>query len=112
MRTQLKTARFHRDSDLVPLYKSKLLEFLEYRTPVLYHASDSVLTPLDNLQNKLLRPVGCSNCKTLLLWNLASLSTRRDMAMLGLVHGTVLEEEPTHFRRFFTRAPTTRSTRA
>ena len=36
-------------------------------------------------------------------WNLAPLATRRDVAMLSLVHRTVLGKGPKHFRRFFRR---------
>ena len=34
-------------------------------------------------------------------FNLAPLKARRDMAMLGVVHRTVLGRGPTHFREFF-----------
>ena len=36
-----------------------------------------------------------------MLFNLAPLSTRRDVAMLGLVHRAVLGKGPEHFREFF-----------
>jgi hypothetical protein len=38
MRTLLRTRRFYCDADLVTLYKSHLLSYLEYRTPAVYHA--------------------------------------------------------------------------
>ena len=94
------------------LYKSKLLGYLEYRMPALYHATDTVLAPLDRLQDRLLQAVGCSETEALLNWNLAPLATRRDLAMLGLVHRTVLGEGPQHFRRFFRRQRQTRSSGA
>merc|ERR1711907_700344 len=34
-------------------------------------------------------------------FNLAPLSARRDMAMLGLIHRTVLKQGPAHFDSFF-----------
>ena len=37
-----------------------------------------------------------------MVFNLAPLSTRRDIAMLGLVHRTVLGKGPKHFQKFFT----------
>ena len=46
----LRTVRFFTDAELLLLYKSKLLPFLEYRTAVIYHACDTTLPPLDNLQ--------------------------------------------------------------
>ena len=45
--------------------------------------------------------VGCTEREALLHWNLAPLETRRDIAMLGLVHRTVLGKGPSHFRSFF-----------
>ena len=36
-----------------------------------------------------------------MLFNLAPLSTRRDIAMLGVVHRAVLRRGPKHFFRFF-----------
>ena len=50
LRILLKTARFHYDAQLVDLYKSKLLGYLEYRTPAVYHATDTALAPLDRVQ--------------------------------------------------------------
>ena len=97
----LKSSAYHYDTDLVLLYKSKLLSYLEYRTPAVYHATDTLLEPLNELQNKLLRTVGCSEVEALMLWNLAPLATRRDVAMLGVVHRAVLKQGPEHFQQFF-----------
>ena len=44
----LRTARFFTDAELLLLYKSKLLSFLEYRTAAIHHACDTTLRPLDN----------------------------------------------------------------
>ena len=103
LRTLLRAAKYHCDADLVLLYKSRLLGYLEYRTPALYHASDTTLQALDKVQEKLLRVVGCTEREALQHWNLAPLSTRRDIALLGLVHRTVLGKGPKHFGRFFQR---------
>ena len=62
---------------------------------------DILLQPLDDLQRKVLRAVGCTEVEALKHWNLAPLAARRDMAMLGLVHRTVLGEGPAHFKKFF-----------
>ena len=96
-----KSEEFHTDAELVTLYKSRLLGYLEYRTAAVYHATDSVLAALDGVQNKLLKVVGCSEVEALLNWKLAPLAMRRDIAMLGLIHRTVTGKGPSHFRRFF-----------
>ena len=101
MRALLKTQRFFHDSKLVDVYKSKLLGYLEYRTSALYPATDTVLKPLDAVQERFLRALGCTEMKALMYFNLASLAARRDMAMLGLIHRTVLGKGPAHFKQFF-----------
>ena len=101
MKSLLRTRRFYCDGELVLLYKSHLLSFLEYRTPSVYHAWRDVLGRLDNVQQRFLRDVGISDLAALMEFNLAPLSTRRDIAMLGLIHRTVLGKGPSHFRRHF-----------
>ena len=54
MASILRTARFFTDGELVNLYKSQLLSYVEYRTPAIYHACDSILAPLDKFQDKFL----------------------------------------------------------
>ena len=41
----LRTARYFTDAELLQLYKSKLLSFLEYRTAAIYHVCDTTLRP-------------------------------------------------------------------
>ena len=101
LRTLLKTARFHYDTKLVDLYKSRILGYLEYRTAALYHATDTVLAPLDAVQGRFLKALGCTEAEALLAFNLAPLSARRDIAMLGVIHRTVLGKGPAHFKQFF-----------
>ncbi len=56
---------------------------------------------LDGLQTKFLERLGVSESDALLYFNLAPLSSRRDMAMLGLIHRTLLGRGPQQFKRFF-----------
>ena len=83
------------------LYKARVLGFLEYRTPVVYHATSSVLQPLNNLQDRFLNKAGMTNLEALMVFNLAPLETRRDVAMLGLIHRSVLGKGPKQFGEFF-----------
>ena len=103
LRTLLRSARFHTDAELVNLYKSRVLSFVEYRTPAVYHATCTVLRPLDNLQEGFLRNAGVTTLEGLMVFNLAPLATRRDIAMLGLIHRTALGKGPEQFREFFFR---------
>ena len=109
LRTILRTKRFYTDSDLIVLYKAHLLSFLEYRTPAIYHATRAVLRRLDAVQRNFLRDVGVDDITALVHFHLAPLSTRRDIAMLGLIHRTVLAEGPSQFSDFFRRDPNHRS---
>ena len=105
LRTLLRTRRFYTDADLVVLYKAHLLSYLEYRTPALYHATRVVISRLDAVQNRFLRDVGVDDVTALVHFHLAPLSTRRDIAMLGLIHRTVRGKGPSQFTDFFRRDP-------
>ena len=86
LKTLLKSTKYNSDTRLVDLYKSKLLSYLEYRTAALYHATDTALKPVNAVQERFLRKLGCTDLEALMVFNLAPLSTRRDIAMLGIVH--------------------------
>eukprot|EP00973_Karenia_brevis_P078764 10932392-Karenia_brevis.AAC.1 len=61
---------------------------MEYRTAAIYHACESSLCKLDKIQEELLDAAGGSGREALLVFNLAPLGARWDMALLGLVHRT------------------------
>jgi len=103
LRTLLRTKRFYTDSDLITLYKAHLLSFLEYRTPAVYHATKEVLKRLDAVQSKFLKDIGVDEVTALIQFRLAPLSSRRDMAMLGLIHRAVLGKGPPQFAEHFKR---------
>ena len=56
---------------------------------------------LDLVFARFLRAVGLSNEEALLNFGLSPLTARRDIAMLGLIHRTVIGEGSEQFRRFF-----------
>ena len=56
-----------------------------------------LLQRLDRIQDRFLEELGLSAAEALLKHNLAPLSTRRDIAMLGLIHRTVLGCGPNTF---------------
>ena len=53
------------------------------------------------MQNRFLREVGLTAEAALLTFNLAPLQTRRDVAVLGIIHRTVLGHGPPHFSSWF-----------
>ena len=42
LRTLERTARYHKDRQLVNLYKAKVLSYVEYRTAAVYYVIDTV----------------------------------------------------------------------
>jgi len=101
VRALLRTRAYFSDAELIMLYKSHLLGFLEYRTAAIYHATRNVLEQLDAVQTRFLRKAGVNEVDALVHFRLAPLAVRRDMAMLGLIHRTVLKKGPDHFKSIF-----------
>ena len=83
------------------MYKSKSMSFLEYRTACIYHACSTHFDRLDSCQRRFVHELGLSEEQGLLDYNLAPLTSRRDLAMLGVIHRTVLGHGPPHFGVFF-----------
>ena len=103
LRVILRTRRFYSDAELILFFKSHLLSYLEYRTPAIYHATRVVLSRLDAVQDRFLRDIGVDDITALVTFHLAPLATRRDIAMLGLIHRTILGKGPPQFNAFFQR---------
>ncbi len=95
------TRRYFTNGDVVTLFKAHILSYIEYRTPGIYHASSSVLESLDNVLRRLLRELGLTELEALHHFNLAPLETRRDIAMLGVIHRAVLGKGPRQLQNLF-----------
>ena len=67
----------------------------------MYHAKREFLVKLDKVQTRFLATVGVTELAALTEFNLAPLSARRDMAMLGVIHWTILGKGPGHFKEHF-----------
>ncbi len=100
----LRPRRFFGERELVNLYKSLVLSFIESGMPAYYHAVSSVLLPIDRVQRRLLRELGLSEREALEKYKLAPLETRRDIAMLGLLHRISLGLAPSQLTELFPRA--------
>jgi hypothetical protein len=101
LRTLVRSHRFFTHAELVLHFKSHVLSYIEYRTPGIYHAATTVLREVDCILPRFLRKVGVTEVEALVNFRLAPLAARRDMAMLGLIHRTVLGLGPSHFGTFF-----------
>ena len=82
-------------------YKSHILPYLKFATPAVFHATATTLEKLDKVQSIFLKEIGLTELEALEKYNLAPLSVRRDVALLGVVHRTVLGKGPPQFRRWF-----------
>ena len=110
----LRTKPYYDTVSLVQSCKAHILCLLEGSTGAIYHASDSVLAPLDGVQARLLRELELSVDSAFLDFNLAPLCLRRDIAMLGLLFKSVRGLAHPALCALFkktTRAAHTRSTR-
>ena len=68
------------------LYKALALPVLEAHTAALHHASQIVLDQLGSVQRFFSGGAGLTAEEALTHYHLAPLSTRRDLAMLDLLH--------------------------
>ena len=71
-----------------------MLSYIEASIPRYYDATSAILKSLDRIQGRLLREMGVSEIDALFKFNLAQLSVRRDITMLGLYHRITLAEAP------------------
>ena len=103
LKTLLRTRRFHNTIDLMKLYKSQILSYIESRTVGIHHAAPSVLACVDRVQHRFLREVGVSSFDALVHWRLAPLLCRRTIAMLGLLYRVAHNLAPECLCRLFAR---------
>ena len=97
----LRSRRYFSLRDLALHYKSHILSYIEYRTPAITHAATSYFDNLDSVQKRFLRNIGLSSFEALHQLNLAPLSTRRDIANLGIIFRAVTRRSPRQLRLFF-----------
>merc|ERR1712023_379958 len=76
--------------EIMLLYKSHILGFIEYRTSAIFHAESSELLKIDFIQNRFLDALGISAESAFLEHKLAPLRTRRHIAILGVIHRACL----------------------
>ena len=76
------------------LYKSQILSYLESGSVAFFHAPDTIMNPLDRIQQRFLREIGVSKKDAILRFNLSPLAIRRQIAALGLLHRRVLNKTP------------------
>ena len=101
----LKLRRYYSTSDLVYQFKAHVLCVLKSCTAAVYHAASSVLRPLDRVLDSFLEELKLSREEAFLRYNLAPLTFRRDVAMLGLLHKCTLGLAHPRLQELFPPAP-------
>ena len=97
----LKLRRHYDVPELMTSYKARVLSYLEYRTPAIYHGAATLLEGVNAIQKRFLREIGMTPEEALMKFHSAPLTARRDMAMLGIIHRSVLGLGPDHFNEHF-----------
>ena len=97
----LEIHKFYCDADMVVMYKSQVLSYIEYKTPGIYHACANVLDSVDSIQRKFLSDICISLCDSLMSFKLAPLKVRRDIAMMGVIHRAALGKGPSQLQDLF-----------
>ena len=103
----LRSQRYFSVPSLVHLYKSLVLSYLESCTAAIYHTADSVIERIDRIQDRLLVRCRLTALEEFSRFNLAPLPTRRDIAMLGILHKVVLGVAPPGISSIFPKGPIT-----
>lgn len=70
---------------LVCQYKAHVLSIVEGSIGAIYHASTSLLRKVEGVQASFLHAIGLSASEAFLVYNLAPLQLRRDIAILGVL---------------------------
>ena len=102
-RSLLRCRRFYNTADMIMLYKSHILSYIEYRTAGIHFACTSVLAEVDDVQSRFITQLELSEEAAFMHFNLAPLSVRRDISILGVIHRAALRKGPPELWKFFRR---------
>ena len=94
LKALLRTKRFFSLNQLVMLYKSQVLSYLESGSVAFFHAPATTMNPLDRIQQRFLREIGISTHEAISRFKLFPLLVRRQIAALGTLHRRVLGLAP------------------
>ena len=103
----MRTRSFYNTADMLLQFKTHILGILESNIGGIYHATSTVLAPLDRVATTFVHGLNLEVDYAFLHFNLAPLSLRRDIAMLGFLHKTNLPHAHPHIKDFFPSRPGT-----
>ena len=73
----LRARRCHSDAHMMGLFKTKVLNYIEYRTAAISHAARSALRPLGAVLSDFLKQINMTELDALRNFNLAPLQVRK-----------------------------------
>ena len=86
-------------------FRSRILSYVEHRTASIYHSDSTVLDPVEKQYDRFLSELGVTRRDALFSFSVAPLRSRRDMAMLGVIHRAVLREGPGQIHEYIELEP-------
>jgi len=101
---------YYSNNDMIMQFKTHILGIVESNIGGIYHATQTVLAPLDRLATSFVHALNIEVDVAFLQFNLAPLALRRDIAMLGFLHKCNLPHAHPHIRELF--PPMGRATRS
>ena len=106
----LRTAPYYNAVSMVNQFKTHVLPILESATGAIYHAAASTKLPMERAQTSFLSALSLSPEEAFLemRYNLAPLTLRSDIAMLGVLHKCARGVAHPAFLRLFPLAPSER----
>ena len=99
--TLFRANRFFDTPSMVIQFKSRILSYVEHRTSAIYHADSTSLGTVDHQYDRFLAGIGLTRKTALLNFSLAPLNSRRDIALLGVIHRATLGKGPRQITKFF-----------
>jgi len=99
----MRTRAFYDLDNMVLQYKTHVLGIVESVTAGIYHAGSSILAPLDRVQTTFVHNFNLDVIDAFMNHNLAPLSLRRDIAMLGFLHKCILPGAHPEMEKLFPR---------
>ena len=101
----MRTRCHYNDSDMFLQFKTHVLGLLESNIGGIYHATATLLAPLDRVMVTFVHNFNMESEDAFRKYNLAPLNLRRDIAMLGFLHKCNLPNAHPDLLELFPQAP-------
>ena len=90
LKVLLRAKRFFDRDQLITLFKSQILSYIESGLVAFVHAPVNAMSPVDRILRRFLREIEVPNVETTVRYNLAPLPVRKQISALGIIQKRVL----------------------